>query len=255
MTRVRNSEARENRRTVISAEEFNEALNAVEMLKDEFLRLRALAVLCLLRLTGKRREEIAKIPLDFVKMENGFLNVRFELEKKKRRKRICPNCRTVNSKASSFCKKCGSSIDEVEPRSNKKPDLSTKAIQLSDPLTEPIVEYADYLRKRTLLPKFLFPSGINIFGNYILILDQHLTGRQIFNIVRSISETIWPHLFRETVGSDVIKADPTIIRAFKVMNRLDLENYETGFHYLKRYASDIIQREKEEYMEGRKEGN
>ena len=72
MTRVRNSEARENRRTVISAEEFNEALNAVEMLKDEFLRLRALAVLCLLRLTGKRREEIAKIPLDFVKMENGF---------------------------------------------------------------------------------------------------------------------------------------------------------------------------------------
>ena len=102
MTRVRNNEARVNRKTVISVEEFNETLETAELIADEFFRLRALAVLCLLRLTGKRREEIAKIPFDFVKVENGFLTVRFELEKKKRRKRICPNCRTVNSKASSF---------------------------------------------------------------------------------------------------------------------------------------------------------
>jgi hypothetical protein len=81
------------------------------------------------------------------------------------------------------------------------------------------------------------------------MLDQHLTGRQIFKIVRSISDAIWPHLFRETVGSDVIRKDPSIIGAFKVMNRLDLENYETGFHYLKRYASDIIQREKEKILD------
>ena len=87
-----------------------------------------------------------------------------------------------------------------------------------------------------------------VFGNYFLIRNRYLTGRQIFNIVRSISDSIWPHLFRETVGSDVIKSDPTIIGAFKVMNRLDLENYETGFHYLKRYASDIIQREEDEIL-------
>ena len=136
-------------------------------------------------------------------------------------------------------------ISEVEPRSNKKPDLSTKSVPLNDPLSKPVLRYVDYLRNRRVEPKFLFPSGKSVFGNYFLIQNKHLTGRQIFNIVRGISDSIWPHLFRETVGSDVIKADPTIIGAFKVMNRLDLENYETGFHYLKRYASDIIQRNSE----------
>jgi hypothetical protein len=158
MTRVRNSEARVNRKTVISTEEFNEALNAAKMLEDEFFRLRALAVLCILRLTGKRREEIAKIQLDFVKVESGFLSVMFELEKKKRRKRMCPDCGTVNSKASAFCKKCGLNIVNVELKSNKKPDLSIKSIPLSDSFTQPISKYVDYLRNKTMKPKFLFPS-------------------------------------------------------------------------------------------------
>jgi site-specific recombinase XerD len=106
MTRVRNSDSRVNRKTVISPEEFSETLEIAKLLEDEFFRLRALAILCLLRLTGKRREEIARVHLDFVKVENGFLSVTFELEKKKRRKRTCPECRTVNSKSSLFCKKC-----------------------------------------------------------------------------------------------------------------------------------------------------
>jgi integrase len=249
MTRVRNSEARVTRKTVISAEEFNEVLKTAKMLEGEFFRLRALAVLCILWLTGKRREEIAKIQFDFIKIENNFLNITFELEKKKRRKKICANCGVINSKASLFCKKCGSNISDIEPKSNKKPDLSTKSIPLTDPLTEHIIKYIDNLRNQMKEPKFLFPSGKMVFGNYFLTQDQHLTGRQIFNIVRSVSELIWPHLFRETVGSEVIKTDPTIIGAFKVMNRLDLENYETGFHYLKRYASDIIQREEKKIMD------
>jgi hypothetical protein len=249
LTRVRNSEARVNRKTVISSDEFSETLETAELIENEFFKLRTLAVLCLLRLTGKRREEIAKVQLDLVKVEGGFLTVTFELEKKKRRKKICPDCGKINSKASLFCKNCGLNIIEIEPRSNKKPDLSRKAIPLSDPLTKPIMEYVDYLRNRTGGPHFLFPRGKSVFGGYFLIQDRHLTGRQIFNIVRSISDSIWPHLFRETVGSDVIKGDPTIIGAFKVMNRLDLENYETGFHYLKRYASDIIQREETKILD------
>jgi len=70
-----------------------------------------------------------------------------------------------------------------------------------------------------------------------------MTGRQVFNILRQLSLGVWPHLFRETVGSDVIKQDSSIIGAFKVMRRLDLEDYHTGFNYLRRYAGDIIRRE------------
>jgi hypothetical protein len=64
--------------------------------------------------------------------------------------------------------------------------------------------------------------------------------------VRGLSQTIWPHLFRETVASDVIKEDSTIIAAFKVQRRLDLESYTTGFNYLRRFSSDVIKREMEQ---------
>ena len=81
------------------------------------------------------------------------------------------------------------------------------------------------------------------FGYLTIQGDQHISGRQVFNIVRDLSETVWPHLFRETAAADIIKKDSSIIGAFKVKRRLDLESYQTGFNYLRRFAVDIIQRE------------
>ena len=75
---------------------------------------------------------------------------------------------------------------------------------------------------------------------------QHISGRQVFNLVRRVSEQVWCHLFRETAASDVVKSDPSIIGAFKVQRRLDLENIQTGFHYLKRFSADLIERDLEE---------
>jgi len=43
----------------------------------------------------------------------------------------------------------------------------------------------------------------------------------------------------------VIRGDPSIFGAFKVQRRLDLESYQTGFNYLKRFAADVITREAE----------
>jgi hypothetical protein len=51
-----------------------------------------------------------------------------------------------------------------------------------------------------------------------------------------------PRLFRETVASDVVKQDNSIIAAFKVQERLDLEDMRTGFNYLQRFAKDVIRR-------------
>ena len=87
------------------------------------------------------------------------------------------------------------------------------------------------------------PSGRSVFGHYFIIPDRHLSDREVFNIVRETSETIWPHLFRETVASDIVKQDYSIIAAFKVQKRLDLEDMRTGFNYLQRFAKDVIKRE------------
>jgi len=217
MTHVRGSKLRTQRQTVITDNEFAEALNKAEEIKDEFFRLRASALLSILRLTGKRRTEIAILPLSNFKVETGFLNITFILLKKRK--------------------------GHVLQRQ------ATKSIPLTDPLTKPILGYLEYLNNLKSKPQFFLPRVKSVFGYNVIMSDAHLSGRQVFNIVRSVSETIWPHLFRETVGSDVIREDSSIIGAFKVMRRLDLEDFRTGFAYLKRFAGDIIIREEEKLRE------
>ena len=214
MTNVRNSDSRENRQTMISESEFQDALNRTKEIKNDFLRLRALAILSVLRLTGKRRGEIAILPLENLKLEGRFLNVSFILEKKRKEKVL--------------------------------QKLATKSLPLSDILTQNIMAYLEYLNKLEPKPKFWLPRAKSVFGTIIVLTDSHISGRQVFNIVRGLSETIWPHLFRETVASDVIKQDNSIIAAFKVQRRLDLADFRTGFNYLKRFAVDVIEREEEE---------
>lgn len=118
-----------------------------------------------------------------------------------------------------------------------------KAFPLADSLTKNILEYLSYLHHLSPVPKFWLPSGRSVFGNYMMIPDKHLCDREVFNIVRETSETLWPHLFRETVASDIVKQDNSIIAAFKVQKRLDLEDMRTGFNYLQRFAKDVIKRE------------
>jgi len=217
MTFVRGSPLRTERQKVITDEEFAEAMYNAEQIPNEFLRLRAKAVLCLLRLTGKRRGEIAMLPLQNFRVEKGFLHITFILEKKRK----------------------GHVLQK----------LSTKSVTLNHPLVKPILEYLEYLNRQDPKPKFFLPQAKSVFGYIVINPNKHITGRQVFNIVRSCSESIWCHLFRETVASDIIKEDDTIIAAFKVQRRLDLEDFRTGFRYLKRFATDIIAAEEEKLKE------
>ena len=221
MTNVRGSEFRINRQNVISDEEFEEALYNAEQIPNEFLRLRACAVLCLLRLTGKRRGEIAVLPLENFKVEDDYLKVTFILEKKRKEKML--------------------------------QKLSTKAIPLTDPYCKPILQYLEYLKQNKA--KFFLPQAKSVFGTLIINPEQHISGRQVFNIVRGCSETIWCHLFRETVASDIIREDDSIIAAFKVQRRLDLEDFRTGFRYLRRFAEDVIEREQKTKVDVINHGN
>lgn len=243
MTRVRNNAFREGRETVIEDNELDKALEKANAIPNEYFRLRALAVLSLLRLSGKRRTEISWIPLENFKLENDLLSVTFTLEKKKRKHKKCPSCGTKNSGVSLFCKKCGLDISRVPIAFTSKQAKALKAFPLSDPLTQNILRYHEYLSSLNPIPKFWLPSGKSVFGNYFVIPDRHLSDREVFNIVRDASETVWPHLFRETVASDIVKQDNSIIAAFKVQKRLDLEDMRTGFNYLQRFAKDIIKRE------------
>jgi len=215
MTNVRGSKLRTQRKTVIGDEEFQQLLNRAEQIKDEFLRLRSLAALCVLRLSGKRRSEIAMLERESFKVEKHMLHITFTLLKKRKG--------TVLTKQ------------------------STKSIPLIDPLTQHIIDYLEHLD--SLKAKYFLPRVTPVFGNNIIQTNAHISGRQVFNLVRDLTDDAWPHLFRESVAADVIKNDPTIIGAFKVQRRLDLEDYRTAFNYLRRFASDVIQREIEKLQQ------
>ena len=235
---------RKERKTVVSEEEFREMLDKAEELKPEFFKLRAKALLCILRLTGKRRGEVAQLQLNDFKVEEGFLNIMFKLEKKKRSFKLCSECGAKNVKKAKFCKQCGFDISDAPVQRRGKQAESVKAIPLSDPYVKPILDYISFLEKLEPKPKYVFPSVKSLFGESLIIYpERHLTGRQVFNIVRGLSAMVWPHLFRETVASDIVKQDSSLIGAFKVQRRLDLESFQTGFNYLKRYAADVIERQ------------
>jgi hypothetical protein len=93
-------------------------------------------------------------------------------------------------------------------------------------------------------PQYFFPRTKRLWGrSYVIDGANHISGKTVFNLVRALSSDVWPHLFRETVASDIIKADSSIISAFKVQRRLDLSDVRTGFNYLRRFANDIIERQ------------
>lgn len=191
------------------------------------------------------------IPLGNFKIEDNLLNVTFILEKKQRKFKECPFCftgadkngkpkHTRNNKNAEYCFKCGKDLSQTPIEAPMKEVKKTKAFRLSNSLTKHILIYIDFLKTLNPVPKFWLPSGKSIFGRYVLISDDHLKGRQVFNIVRGTSESAWPHLFRETVASDVIKKDNSLMAIYKVKQRLDHSNVSTSYLYIERYSKEVI---------------
>lgn len=202
---------RADRTSVITDRELNEALSNANDLRTPYFCLRAKAVISLIRLSGKRRGEIAMVPLENFKVVGSYLEVTFILEKK--RKSVVLN------------------------------KVSTKRFLLSDPLVVHILEYLAYVEKLNPKPMFWLPSGKTCFGSYVVYPDAHVSGKTVFNILRDCSDKIWPHLGRETAASDVIQVDDSINAIFKVQETLDLTNFQTAFNYVKRFSKQVITRQ------------
>jgi hypothetical protein len=202
---------RADRTTVITDKELDEALENADQIEKLYFRLRAKATISLIRLSGKRRGEVAMIPLTNFKVVPPFLEATFILEKKRT---------DIN-------------LSKV----------STKRYSLTDQLTQHILEYLAYLEKLNPIPKFFLPSGKVIFGKYVMYPNEHLSGRQVFNLIRDNSQKIWPHLGRETAAYDVVQTDNSINGIFKVQQALDLSSFATAFNYVKRFSKQEVKRQ------------
>ena len=202
---------RADRTNVITDAELEEALRNAENIDNTYFRLRAKAVISLIRLSGKRRGEIAMIPLDNFKINKPYLEVIFILEKKRK--------------------------DVLLSK------VSTKRFSLTDPLTQNVLEFLAYLSELKPKPKFWLPTGKMVFGKYIIYPSKPVSGRTVFNILRDCSTKIWPHLGRETAASDVVQTDDSINAIFKVQQTLDLSDFRTAFNYVRRFSKQIMARQ------------
>lgn len=204
---------RVNRKGVLSTREISAMIQKADSLKNEYFRLRAKCLVALFR-SGKRREEVASLRVDDLRVEGGFLYVTFTVVKKRKK--------TVITKS------------------------RTKRFPLDSQFTQFILEYWNWMRKNQPECKYLFPSVRNVFGQALAFYpDKHLSGRQVLNIIKELNPYAWCHLFRETRGANIVRADErkgqvSIFTVYKVKHALDLERETTAWNYINRYASEIV---------------
>lgn len=202
------------RNNVLNEEEVKMMINKADEEKHIYLKLRAKCLVAIARRTGKRAGELNMILFKDVKVqENGDIDLVFTLEKKRKKEVI----------------------------QKKSPP---KTILHDDPYRQYIVDYLDLIkRKFPEDPIYLFPNITYYFGNISIDLSKHITRQTVHNIIKRLNKNCWTHLFRESVGAEIIQRDPSIFAPFKVQRRLDLEDINSAFRYMRRYAKDVIEHE------------
>jgi integrase len=213
MTKV--SGVRKERTSVISDQEFMETLDKTvnDESQLEYYRLRDAAIQCIFKLTGKRVSEVSKLRQSDACIKEQNLSITFTVSKKRKKEML-----TLRRE---------------------------KQIPLSDPLTAHILKYLEWMKQNIGDQiEWLFPrTHFSLFTSTLTFDKKALTTRQMLRIVQKYNANIWCHLYRETAGAEIVKADPTVMAVWKVKKRLDLEKTETAFRYMDRYGTDIIKRE------------
>lgn len=222
-------------RSILTESEFDLLRAQARVNEFIFLAHRNEALLCSLRLFGKRRSEFGssllkrkvKIPntdpqeYEIIKTENqgllrsdvwvdeNFINFNFKLLKKHK----------------------------------LKPPETVRRVSVKDPLAQPILNYIEYLDSLEKPVTYFFPTARNTFGNYSIQYDKCLHNRNIYDVVRGLGDAagvvVWPHLFRETAGGEEIMDDPSAYGVAKVMNRLNITE-RTAWAYMERHVMSVV---------------
>lgn len=206
------------RKGVLSDQEIEDMLAKADTLLNLYFRLRAKAMVGLFRTTGKRNLEVSWLEGDDLKVEGDRLNVTFSVVKKRKKQKVLTQ--------------------------------RTKQLNLNDPLAQHVLRYMIWMKNHHPECKYLFPSVRSMFGQTLYFhKDKHLSTRQIRRIVEKLNPSAWPHLFRETQGAEIVKKDSSLIGVFKVQMRLDLDDQESAWKYMRRYATDVIEYEEKQKKE------
>ena len=238
-------------RAILSVEEIDRMLAAADVLPTKYFQLRAKCLVALVKKFGKRRSEIARLQRTDLQIVNGSLEVTFGLSKKHKKGlfQFMDYCKLHNPDVLEL------SLPEIKAKWREwqqtneghkvKNSTSLQSISLDDKYAPFILRYLEYLDQKHSETKFVFPSGRTVFGAaYMIYPDKQLSGRQLLRIIKTLNPSAWLHLFRETKGAEVAKAHGrTLTSVYEVKDSLDLEQEETAYRYVRRYAAKKHERE------------
>ncbi len=208
---------------------------------NKFMRLRAKAMVALSK-TGKREGEIIGVSQDDLKVEGNYLVVTFVLEKKRQ----------------------------------KEPVEVSRRFELNGKWAPMILEYSNFLKEKIPECMWLFPHGhLGLDGKYIIHAIQNknrvmqvfthkrksdgkvlsverrpigtMSGRAFRRTIKFLNPKAWHHLFRETRGAEIVKADEkehgqaNLETIFKVREDLNLEKEDTAWHYVRRHGTPKVE--------------
>lgn len=231
-------------RKPLTNDEIDAMLREADSIKEEYFRLRVKALIGIVKKFGKRRAEIAALERSDLKVENGKIYVTFTL-RKKHKKGLFQYLKFLRKNDPSALDKSLTQIELDWKEWTKtsygyrvKEEKRTKSVDVNDKYAQLILEYLEFLEREYPEVKYLFPAGKAVFGtSYMVFENEHLCGRQLLNLVKPLDPDAWLHLFRETKGAEIAKAEGRTLKAvYEVRDTLDLENEETAYRYVRRYA-------------------
>jgi len=234
-------------RPVPTEQEITAILKKADEIANEYFKLRAKAIIGLVKIFGKRRVELSLLEKSDIAVEQGVLYITFTIVKKSKRGLF----QYINFLRKTNSQQLDKPLAQLEAEWRewtKTPEgqrikryRRPKGTPLSDKYARLILDYYGYVKNSYPDAKFLFPSGKIVFGSsYLVTNDRSLSGRQILNIVKELDPHVWMHLFRKQKGSEVArKYGRTLESVFMVKDTLDLERQETALHYIEENVPKI----------------
>jgi integrase len=248
-------------RKTLSDVEIQNMLDKADKIEHLYFKLRAKAVVAIARLWGKRRSEIASVLMDDVVVEeDNILTITFTLSKKRKkglwqyREYLKRQIEKGEFTSEQFNKKSQGELEtewrewqKTKEGINIKTTKASKSTDANGFFAQIILEYRNFVHEKYPKAKFLFPYGTSIWGTYHFDFNDHINGRTILNIVKALDSNAWAHLFRERRGAAIARKNGrSLDTVYKVKDALDLENEETAYSYVKRYARDVVKEDEEE---------
>lgn len=242
-------------RTILSNAEVLGMMDKADDLENEYFRLRVKAVIGIVKIFGKRRAEIASLPIADLEEKDGWLYITFSIRKKHKKglfqyikflenqiKRGLMSKSDLDGKTHLQLQREWQEWTKTKDGYRVKDERAIKKTPINSPYCRAILEYLAYLNRENPKGKWLFPSGRCVFGeSYIIENVNHLSGRQLLRIIKPLNPTAWLHLFRETKGADIaIEGGRNLNTVYEVRDTLDLENEETAYRYIRRYAAQEV---------------